>query len=72
MILDRIDPPREKILAPCPECGNDVSKNYQRTQARKDDLIFYLCYCGHASAWFWDGSNPQLIYGDRPGLEVEE
>lgn len=66
-ILDALDPPEpEPILAPCPVCSNDVSRYHKKTQGPKDDLIFFLCLCGHASAWYWNDHGAQLIYGAEP------
>ena len=64
-ILDKFDPPTiaPKPAAPCPNCGLDVSKNHTKAQGGKDDLIFFLCKCDHASAWYWNGHGAQLIYG---------
>ena len=68
-ILDAIDPPaipKPPNLAPCPNCKIDVSDNYTKARGEKDDLIYFLCKCGHASAWYWDGHGAQLIYGNEP------
>jgi len=72
--LDYVDPPTtKKNLAPCPICGIDVSDNYRKAQGQKDDLIYFLCKCGHASAWYWNGHGAQLIYGAEPGeIDAEE
>lgn len=67
-LLDVIDPPKapRPNLAPCPHCGIDVSDNYRKVGGGKDDLIYFLCICGHASAWYWNGHGAQLIYGQEP------
>lgn len=73
-LLDAIDPPKPKPpnLAPCPKCGVDVSDNYSKAGGGKDDLIYFLCLCGHASAWYWNGSGAQLIYGQEPGESYDD
>lgn len=68
-IFDALDPPEpepEPVLAPCPVCSNDVSKHHKKAQGQRDDLIFFLCLCGHASAWYWHDHGAQLIYGSEP------
>jgi hypothetical protein len=70
-ILDHIDPPRPKaVMAPCPACGRDVSAQNVKS-AVKNDLTFFHCVCGHASAWHWNGKGPQLIYGQEPADDPE-
>lgn len=65
--LDFVDPPKKRTAAtPCPACDNDVSNNYTKAQGQKDDLIYFLCPCGHASAWYWSDYGPQLVYGSVP------
>lgn len=67
-IFESLDPHKpEKISAPCPECGADVSQKHKKAHGGKDDLIFFQCYCGHASAWYWKDNGAQLIYGGVPG-----
>lgn len=29
-------------------------------------MTYFLCRCGHASAWHINGQGPQLIYGGQP------
>lgn len=67
-ILDRLDPPErvEVPLVPCPVCSNDLSKSNKRFEVDRHYLRYYLCLCGHASAWHWNGSGPQLVYGQEP------
>ena len=71
-LLDRLDPPMvEPALAPCPVCGNDVSKDNKKFGVDIHHLRYYLCLCGHASAWHWNGSGPQLVYGDET-MELDD
>ena len=71
-ILDRLDPPKPDIpVAPCPSCGNDVSKHNKKFDVDRHYLRYYLCICGHASAWHWNGTGPLLVYGDQP-LEIDD
>jgi len=54
--------PFVKRAAPCPNCREDVTINPKKT--RQDGaLIFYLCQCGHGSAWSWEDRTATLIYG---------
>lgn len=70
-LLDIIDPPQKKRpRAPCPSCSGDVSDKNTKSEVR-NDLIYYRCVCGHASAWYWNGHGPQLIYGQEPGEDYE-
>ena len=73
-LFDFVDPPKKPTLrAPCPGCGGDVSESNDKSEVR-DDLTYFRCICGHASAWYWNGHGPQLVYGQEPGddPEVEE
>lgn len=70
-ILDAVDPPKRVTpRAPCPACGGDVSKDNDKSEVR-NDLVYFRCRCGHASAWYWNGHGPQLIYGEEPGEDEE-
>ena len=70
-VLDIIDPPRAPTpQAPCPSCGGDVSENNDRSEVR-NELVYFRCVCGHASAWYWNGHGPQLIYGQEPSDDPE-
>jgi len=70
-VLDRFDPPaKSNPRAPCPSCYGDVSTNNSKSEVR-DELVYFQCDCGHASAWYWNGHGPQLIYGQEPGYDSE-
>ena len=70
-LLDFVDPPKvESPRVPCPSCGQDVSKRNDKSAVR-NELIFYRCVCGWASAWYWNGHGPQLIYGQEPSHDAE-
>ncbi len=65
-MLDHFDPPKpraEVALLPCPVCENDLSKRNEKFATDSHDLRYYLCPCGHASAWYWEDDDPQLVYG---------
>lgn len=75
--LDFIDPPPPppSPRAPCPDCGVDISENNEKSEV-KSELIYYRCICGSASAWYWNGHGPQMVYGSEPtdedtGLDQE-
>jgi len=70
-LLDIVDPPPPPSpRAPCPACRGDVSEKNTRSEV-KSDLVYFRCVCGHASAWYWNGHGPQLIYGHEPGDDLE-
>ena len=72
-LLDLVDPPPPEEAnprAPCPACGGDVSERNDKSEVR-NELIYYRCICGHASAWYWNGHGPQLIYGQEPADDPE-
>lgn len=70
-ILDAIDPPvMAAPKAPCPSCGLDVAVMNNKSEVR-NDLTYFQCRCGHASAWYWNGRGPQLIYGQEPREDAE-
>jgi len=69
--LDLVDPPDKPVpRAPCPSCGGDVSELNDKSEVR-NDLVYFRCRCGHASAWYWNGHGPQLIYGQEPSDDPE-
>jgi hypothetical protein len=71
-LLDLVDPPKAPPppLAACPSCGGDVSEQNEKSEVR-NDLVYFRCICGHASAWYWNGHGPQLIYGQEPSHDPE-
>jgi len=72
-LLDVIDPPeaeKKSPRVPCPSCSADVSEHHDKSEIR-NELIFYRCECGWASAWYWNGHGPQLIYGQEPAHDEE-
>lgn len=70
-IIELLEEKDQEPQAPCPSCGRDVSERHDKAAGGKDDLIFFRCGCGHASAWYWNGAGPQLIYGSEPG-EIDD
>jgi len=72
MLLDLVDPPPPPPIpkAPCPDCGSDVSERNTKSEVR-DELVYFCCICGHASAWYWNGYGPQLVYGQEPS-DIDE
>ena len=72
-ILDLVDPHPTSTSprAPCPHCGGDVSEHNSKSEV-KNELVFFRCVCGHASAWYWNGHGPQLVYGQEPSDTDEE
>ena len=73
-LLDLIDPPTPVVIikAPCPGCKSDLSRECVKCGSGKGDLMYYLCKCGHASAWFWQEGRANLIYGEEPGFYDDE
>jgi len=71
-LLDFVDPPEAPPgpRAPCPGCGQDVSEQNEKSEVR-NDLVYFRCVCGHASAWYWNGLGPQLVYGAEPSDNPE-
>lgn len=65
-LLDRIDPPKRRPVAPCPRCGVDLWER-NHTFRIDCDLTYVRCICGTATGWMvTDNGPPQLVLSDTP------